>query len=510
MDEYSQEKAENTEVATGFIKSIVMMLPVSAIMFAGAKSSSVRQKLQSWGESLGNKFPKYKNIITEQFPTILSLGIGLAVSAPLSIWATKKQTEASAKGRMEAMTTDLANPASFAVLTDQQMAQVDAIAQNITLEDENKGPSLLSGGILGGGILGGGNKTETITTVKNLFGDDAKYKAQKEAFNLQMQQDEIAKEQNTPITKEQAEKAKRDQQILSTMIRKIDTASQDYAENVEFTTNTVTAITTVAGGLLIKPFNKLLEKTKLLEKFNVKQGSTTSQLIGLALPLIGALGANLVASHLQKEASKVGKFKAKQEIMQNPENFVYVDDETLAREQECDEKSKKKEKNLFSFLIQAFKDKKEYDNYQKTEGVMNKKRQKAIEQIQLSNTQMQDAKALQKNIFKSFNKVDEKSQKYSESVECIGENVQEVVNVVSTLGMMFGMAGSMQSKNPLKGIGATLAFGTLPQVIIDYFITKEQKKASRVADMQALKELDDYRNYVDYSQSPNNRLCISA
>ena len=177
MDEYSQEKAENTEVATGFIKSIVMMLPVAAIMFAGAKSSSVRQKLQSWGESLGNKFPKYKNIITEQFPTILSLGIGLAVSAPLSIWATKKQTEASAKGRMEAMTTDLANPASFAVWTDQQMAQVDAIAQNITLEDENKGPSLLSGGILGGGILGGGNKTETITTVKNLFGDDAKYKA---------------------------------------------------------------------------------------------------------------------------------------------------------------------------------------------------------------------------------------------------------------------------------------------------------------------------------------------
>lgn len=39
----------------------------------------------------------------------------------------------------------------------------------------------------------------------------------------------------------------------------------------------------------------------------------------------------------------------------------------------------------------------------------------------------------------------------------------------------------------------------LPVIGIDIFTTKAQKKASRVADMMALKELDDYKHYVDYS-----------
>ena len=40
----------------------------------------------------------------------------------------------------------------------------------------------------------------------------------------------------------------------------------------------------------------------------------------------------------------------------------------------------------------------------------------------------------------------------------------------------------------------------LPLIGIDIYTTKAQKKASRVADMLALKELDDYRYYADYSQ----------
>ena len=40
-----------------------------------------------------------------------------------------------------------------------------------------------------------------------------------------------------------------------------------------------------------------------------------------------------------------------------------------------------------------------------------------------------------------------------------------------------------------------------PIVLANIFITKEQKNASRVADMLALKELEDVRNYVDYSDN---------
>lgn len=43
------------------------------------------------------------------------------------------------------------------------------------------------------------------------------------------------------------------------------------------------------------------------------------------------------------------------------------------------------------------------------------------------------------------------------------------------------------------------AIAVLPVIGIDIYTTKAQKKASRVADMLALKELEDYRQYADYS-----------
>ena len=40
---------------------------------------------------------------------------------------------------------------------------------------------------------------------------------------------------------------------------------------------------------------------------------------------------------------------------------------------------------------------------------------------------------------------------------------------------------------------------TLPSILINAQITKEQKKASRVADMLAINEMQDYRHFADWS-----------
>ena len=45
------------------------------------------------------------------------------------------------------------------------------------------------------------------------------------------------------------------------------------------------------------------------------------------------------------------------------------------------------------------------------------------------------------------------------------------------------------------------AFVILPIILIDIYTTKAQKKASRVADMLALKELQDYRHYAEYKDN---------
>jgi len=43
-----------------------------------------------------------------------------------------------------------------------------------------------------------------------------------------------------------------------------------------------------------------------------------------------------------------------------------------------------------------------------------------------------------------------------------------------------------------------MIIGMLPANLANIYITKEQKKASKVASMMTAKELSDYKNFVDY------------
>ena len=66
------------------------------------------------------------------------------------------------------------------------------------------------------------------------------------------------------------EDAKRDQQLLTKLVEKIDIASQDYAENAELATNTVTTLALGTGGLVGWVSNKIMKACKSLYK-NTKE-----------------------------------------------------------------------------------------------------------------------------------------------------------------------------------------------------------------------------------------------
>ena len=53
---------------------------------------------------------------------------------------------------------------------------------------------------------------------------------------------------------------------------------------------------------------------------------------------------------------------------------------------------------------------------------------------------------------------------------------------------------------PLIKYMSTVFLATLPSIGINVYITKEQKKAARVANMLAINEMQDYRNFADYSK----------
>lgn len=497
MDEYSQNNAEDMEVATEFATGQIVGLASTLGMFIGLPFSQSKVL-----KSIVAKFVKNNNSGVEAIaaivPSIFGMLIGMAASFPAIVWSTKAQVTASRKGRFEAMRKDLSNPVHFATLTPEQRKQVEEITKTIQINDKDKNKFMPKKGKVA-------DPFSALRTLKNYFSENGEYAKQKKEFDAKL--DARKSQFDTPLTPEQIKNAKRDQQLLTEVVRKMDVASQDYAENAELATNTLSVLSLGTGGLVGWISNKLLKLMK------VNPGGRFSKFlpwfVGLSLPL--AVG--IYAAQVQKQASRVGRFKVKQELLNNPASLVYVDEQETAKMSDVKLKQRPKKPNIFEFFMQLVKDNKEYNKYRKSKGVEDLKLHKALEQINLSPEQLKEAKALQMNVFNTFNTVDEKSQDYSESVEAFGEITKQGV---ATFGSLGGLALSAllmlrMTKHPEKikqtGLLNSVAKAItplfvmlLPVIGVDIYTTKAQKKASRVADMLAFKELQDYRNYADYSK----------
>lgn len=496
MDEYSQVNAEDMEVATEFATGQIVGLVSMLGMLAGlpfANSKAIK--------TLAAKLAKNNNtgveMIVSMVPSVIGMLIGTAASFPAIVWATKAQVSASRKGRFEAMRSDLSNPASFAVLTPEQRKKAEDDAKSIKLDDREKKRIEQKKGL-------GANPFTAFKTLKKYFSEDGEYSKQKAEFDASLKERE--KQFNKPLSAEQIKNAKRDQQILSDVVRRMDVASQDYAENAELATNTLTTLALGTGGLIGWASNKLLKLLKVSGKSPFAKA--IPWVVGAAIPLV----MSIYAAQVQKHASRIGRFKVRQEMLNNPASLVYVDKKESDTIENAKLPQRANKPNIFKFFAQLVKDNKEYQKYRKTKAVEDMKFHKAVENIELSPEQLKEAKALQMNVFKTFNKVDEKSQAYSESVEAMGEITKQGVALFGSLAAM-GLSTALtinMLKNPeaVKKAGlvktvakamSPFAFMILPIILVDIYTTKAQKKASRVADMLALKELEDYRHYADYS-----------
>ncbi len=312
--------------------------------------------------------------------------------------------------------------------------------------------------------------------------------------------------------------------ILLHAIDVMDEYSQSNAEDMEvateFATSQILSLATMGGMILGAPLGGLKSVKNLAKKIskNVHGAgyivSILPSVIGMLVGTAASFPAIAWATKTQVSASRIGRFKAKQEMLNNPALLVYVDENDAASITNVKLPPRQKKPNIFKFFIQLVKDSKEYNKYRKTELLEHLKFNQAVEKLDLSPQQLAEAKNLQMNVFKTFNKVDEKSQTYSESVEAVGEMTKQGVTLfgslvamgISVITMLKMLEHPEQIKKSSIGkiLGKTMlpfAFISLPVIAIDVYTTKAQKKASRVADMLALKELEDYRHYVDYSKS---------
>ena len=477
MDDYSQKRAQDMEVAT----ETVIGLGLELAMFGGGILGVLASRIKPINKFLASKFNGNKNAkeLILMLPAAIGAAIGTLGALPLFAWGAKAEVAASRKGRFEAMYKELNDPKGFAVLTDEQEQKAREIAPHIRIEeDKNK-------------VLRSFNKS--MESIKEVFVDSKEYKQQKNAFNAQILVDE--QHFNDKMTAEEIEEAKKDQQILTKLVEKIDIASQDYAENAELAAQT--AFITVAGFSVL--FSIGLEK--ILNACKVKSAGKIST-ITKCLGILATIGTSIATAQVSKEASRVGRYKIKKELQQNPEQLIYVSDEKTGEIKDVQIKPHKKP-GMFKFLQNAIKDTKEYKKYKKNEAKDEKRFYKAIEMLNLTPEQIKEAERLQKNTFKTFSKVDDNTQKYSESVEARGRGLSTpLTTIFSFIGAGIGMPFLMRkSKNSLemtenfaKYIGVVL-LSSIPSIAINAHITKEQKKASRVANMVAINEMQDYRSF---------------
>ncbi len=505
MDEYSQANAEDMEVATEIASTQIVAAAQTAGTMLGT-GALLLPKVRDWCNSLAYKNSKYMAVFM-MLPSMIGMIVGTIASFPAVIWSTKMQVGASRAGRFEAMRNDLKNPANFALLTEEQLAKASELAKDIELDDKDKKrlEKLKSMNL---------NVFEPFKTLKKMMTGSKEYQAQRESFDRVLNANE--KMFSNKLSPEQIEKAKRDQQLLSKLVNKIDIASQDYAENVELATNSIVTLGLAGGGAIGWISNKLLKF------FKVGQSGMFAKAFPWTVGISIATLAAVFSAKLQKQASRIGRFKARQEFLNNPNSLVYVADENTSELKNIQAPEKSKKPGFFKFLSQVLKDEKEYKNYRKNEGEKNLKFQKALEKIDLTQEQLQEAKILQMNTFKTFNKVDEKSQEYSESVEAVGEIAKQGINFFAGIGVtlvvvgeMFGLMKKGRLKfnsnfigKYLKSIILPVAIPTLAIIGLDAYVTKEQKKASRVANMLALKDLEDYRHYADFSSKSLNNQSI--
>jgi hypothetical protein len=299
------------------------------------KTKPIQNLLNKYAKDLAKK--QSAPVITG---LIMSGILGTLVSIPLYAWAAKKEIQASKKGRYEAMRKDLENPANFVVPTKEQEEKITKIAEGMPLEVEKR------------------NARTSFKDIKALLGDNKGYRAYRAEFEKEITRDldNFDKE----LTPEEVDKAKKDQQLLTKIIEKLDIASQDYAENTELATSTLTSIIMGLGGLFTLFYNKIASKL-----------NWRSSNLPMILSAAGVLGLSIFGASIQKQAARVGRFKAKQELLQNPEEFVYVSDEKAKNINDAEVKTKKNP-NILKFFIEAAKNNREFNQWKKTQGAKEK------------------------------------------------------------------------------------------------------------------------------------------
>ncbi len=484
MDKSISKKSDKVSIA--FESATNLGLGYAAI--GGSALGFLLSKLNFFKKNIDKftqKFPKSANFITMGI-TAISGVLGVVIAYPAYNFLNKIESKIYRKRRIETMEKELQDPRIFAVLDEKQK---EIFLANLKEVSKDKKKNTISSY----------TKNE-FKNIKQIAKETWHYNKAQNEFKEKYAEDKTFYDEH--LTEKEIKGAKKDKVLLLVLIRELNTKAQSYSERIERLTNNLIAISFTLGSLFALGYERIAKSFKL---------KTSSLPAGIGLASLAI--STFFATWAQKNANLVGRYKAKQELMNHPEQLVYISnkkvDNISDEEIEIEENTKNKN-NDFKFLKQFLKDNKEYKEWKKSSALTGKDISKAMEDIEISPEQFNDGKRLQQNMFKTFYKIDTNTQNFSNKIDMINETIKYPTTIfLGTIGSVWGMkhlANLRHStlpkdilKHTAKYIG-TISLFAIPTLLINSYFAKTQKMGARVSDMMTMKDLEDYRFFADYSR----------
>ena len=485
LDEYSQTKTEDVESIT----QTVLGESTSILTAMGIGLGKLYQSTDSGKKlvkKLASKMGQLKTAAPNVIPGVTGLLFAIVSSIPLLFSLTTIEIQTPRIARFEALKGELGNPNDFAILTDEQINQAKQIAKNIKVPKPKSTDK---------SILSSLNVFEQLKSYLDIVTKRAIYKKDKAEFDNRQNKKYNAANPNSFSPKDLSA-AEETREITQRLVNKIDIESQDYIENA-FKILDVISLCLFGFGVI-----GYWAVEKALDLLKIKNG-TLKKYFPYAAAIAGTILLNSKVAEYRNNAIRISRHKKMNEILQDPTNFLKTPNHNLSIK-DVDQPEKPQKQGIFGFIKTFYKDLNEYETYAEKNIPEAKKFKMAVRELKLSEEQMKQARLNQINIFKTINKVDEKKQKYEEKFEVLTMLLSTPMGLLAAaMGNVFGWAlhkikNAPKSHMPLYSIIGTTV-GLIPAIAIELYTTIEVRKASRVAYIQAQKELSDKKLYLDYS-----------
>ncbi len=422
---------------------------------------------------------------------IFSMGIsvtggilGILAAYPAYNFLSNIESKIHRKRKFETMEKELQDPKIFVVLDSEQKKIFVENLPDLTQKTEEK-------------LINKGLKKE-FESIKQVTKEALYYDKEQTKFKEKYREDKSLYENK--LTEQEIKSAQKDRVLLSILIREINTKSQSYKEKMQRITDNLITLSFALGSIFALAYERVAKK------MNLKTSSLPASM-GVLLLVTSTFFGNWA----QRRASHVGRFKAIQEMKQNPERLVYINkiktDMIEDDEVQLDEKQRI---NIFKFMKKFFKHNREYQEWKNTKSYTGNDISNAMKNVEISPEQLQDGKRLQKNLFKTYYKVDKNTQNYSNDINVMSESVKYPITLIlGSIGSVWGikyltnLRNSIKPaevfKNSAKYLGIISLF-TIPTMLVNAYFAKAQKMGARISDMMTMKDLEDYRFFADYSR----------